>query len=221
MLVVHHLNDSRSQRVLWLLEELGVAYEIVPHTRALGTDLAPPEVRRIHPLGKLPIIVDGDLVVAESGAVMSYLIETYGEGRLVPKRGTAEWTRYLYWLHYAEGSGMQPLLLKVIFDRIEAAKVPFYVRPMVRALARGVKQNFVGPQTKLHLDFIESELSQRPWFAGDEISAADLQMSFVLQAAEAHGGLDASRPHAMAFLRKIEARPAWIRSVERGGPFKL
>lgn len=221
MIIVHHLNNSRSQRVLWLLEELGVAYDIIPHTRHVGSDLAPPEVRSIHPLGKLPIIVDGDLVLAESGAIMSYVVETYGAGQLMPPPGTPDRIRYLYWMNYAEGSGMQPLLLKVIFDRIEAVKLPFYLRPLVRALARGVKRNFVGPQLTLHLDFMEAELAKSPWFAGPEISAADLQMSFVLQAAEAYGGLDETRPHLVAFLRTIEARPAWTRALERGGPYRL
>jgi len=221
MLVVHHLNNSRSQRVLWLLEELGVPYEIVPHTRHPKTDFAPPEVRKLHPLGKLPIVVDGDLVIAESGAVMEYLVETYGQGRMIPPPGSAERLRYRYWMHYAEGSGMQPLLLKVIFDRIEAAKLPFYLKPMVRALSRGVKASFVEPQLKLHLDFLEAELARSEWFAGDELTAADLQMSFVVQAAAAYGGLDETRPRLMAFQQKIEARPAWARSVERGGPYQL
>jgi glutathione S-transferase len=221
MIIVHHLNNSRSQRVLWLLEELGVPYEIVPHTRHAGSDLAPPEVRRIHPLGKLPIIVDGDLTLAESGAIMAYLMDVYGEGRLIPPAGTPERIRYIYWMHYAEGSGMQPLLLKVIFDRLEAARMPFYLRPLVRALARGVQANFVGPQLKLHLDYLEAELGGSEWFAGPEMTAADMQMSFVLQAAAAYGGLDETRPRLLALLRRMEARPAWLRSIERGGPYQL
>ena len=221
MLVVHHLNNSRSQRVLWLLEELGVPYEIVPHTRYGRNDLAPPEVARIHPLGKLPIIIDGEVTLAESGAVMTYLVERHGAGRLQPAPGTPERLRCLYWMHYAEGSGMQPLLLKVIFDKIEAARLPFYLRPVVRALSRGVKASFVTPQLKLHMGFLEQELAKSEWFAGDEITMADLQMSFVLQAAEAYGALDETHPNLTSFLRKIEARPAWQRSIERGGPYQL
>jgi glutathione S-transferase len=221
MLIVHHLNNSRSQRVLWLLEELGVPYEIVQHTRYGRNDLAPPEVAKIHPLGKLPILIDGDITLAESGAIMTYLVERYGEGRLLPPPGTPEHLRYLYWMHYAEGSGMQPLLLKVIFDRIEAAPLPFYLKPVARALSRGVKASFVTPQLKLHLDFMETELAKSTWFAGDDMTVADLQMSFVLQAAEAYGGLDGTRPHLVAFLRRIEQRPAWLRAIERGGPYHL
>ncbi len=221
MLIVHHLNNSRSQRVLWLLEELGVPYEIVPHTRFGRNDQAPPEVAKIHKLGKLPIVIDGEVTIAESGAVMTYLVERYGSGRMWPQPGTPERLRCLYWMHYAEGSGMQPLLLKVIFDRIEAARLPFYLRPVVRALSRGVKASFVTPQLKLHLDFMEAELAKSEWFAGDEITVADLQMSFVLQAAEAYGGLDESRPHLLSLLRRIERRPAWLRSIERGGPYAL
>jgi glutathione S-transferase len=221
MLVVHHLNNSRSQRVLWLLEELEVPYEIVPHLRYGRNDLAPPEVARIHPLGKLPIIIDGDVTLAESGAIMTYLVERYGSGRLQPQLGTPERLRCLYWLHYAEGSGMQPLLLKVIFDKIEAARLPFYLRPVVRALSRGVKASFVTPQLILHLGFLEQELGTSEWFAGDTITVADLQMSFVLQAAEAYGALDDTHPRLRAFLRRIEQRPAWLRAIERGGEYRL
>ena len=221
MIVVHHLNNSRSQRILWLLEELGLDYDIVPHLRQSGSDLAPPGVRAVHPLGKLPVIQDGELVLAESGAIMEYVLERYGGGRLAPAPGSAERARYLYWMHYAEGSAMPVLLLQVVFDRIETGPVPFFIRPLTRGLARKVKQILVQPQIELHLNFLEAELGERPWFAGDAITAADLMLSFPLQAAAARAGLDGRWPRLMAFLRRIHERPAYLRAIERGGPYAL
>lgn len=221
MIEVHHLNNSRSQRILWLLEELGLDYGIVPYTRELPNNLAPDAVRAVHPLGKLPVIRDGDLVLAESGAIIDYLLERYGEGRLEPARGTAERAQYIYWMHYAEGSAMPVLLLKVVFDQIEAGPVPFFVRPVVRALARGVKAAVVQPQMERHLDFLESRLGDQPWFAGQSFTAADIQMSFPVEGAAARAGLDAARPRLMAWLDRIHARPGFRRAVERGGPYQL
>ncbi|MYN17483.1 glutathione S-transferase [Rugamonas sp. FT107W] len=221
MIVVHHLNNSRSQRVLWLLEELELDYEIVRYQRDPKTMLAPPELRAIHPLGKSPVISDGDIVVAESGAIIEYLVETYGHGRLVPPAGTEERRRWTYFLHYAEGSAMAPLLMKLIFDRVENSPAPFFVKPIARGIARKVKGGYIEPQIAAHLDYLEAELSKRPWFAGAEFSAADIQMSFPLEAAAARAGLDASRPNLMAFLKRIHSRPAFQRALERGGPYEL
>jgi len=221
MIVLHHLNNSRSQRVLWLLEELGLDYEIVKHRRDPDTNLAPPELTQIHPLGKLPVIRDGALVLAESGAIIEYLLQRYGGGRLVPPVGTPEWVRYQYFMHYAEGSAMPVLLLKVVFDQIEAAKVPFFIRPLTRGLSARVKQVLVQPQLARHLDFMEAELGDSPWFAGEEMTAADLQMSFPVQGAAARAGLNGSRPRLMAWLDRIQSRPAYLRSIERGGPYQL
>jgi glutathione S-transferase len=221
MIVVHHLNNSRSQRVLWLLEELGVAYEVVSYARDGNTGTAPESLRAIHPLGKAPVIVDDGAVLAESGAIFEHLLARHGHGRLTPPSGTPEHTRYLYWLHYAEGSAMPNLLLKLVFDQIEKGPVPFFIRPVVRGLARAVKAGLVDPQLKLHLDFQEAELGRHLWFAGDAFTAADIQMSFAVQAAEAKAGLDATRPNLMAYLDRIHQRPAWIRAVERGGPYDL
>ncbi len=221
MIVVHHLNNSRSQRVLWLLEELGLDYEIVPHVREPGTNFAPESVRAVHPLGKLPVIVDGALTLAESGAILEYLLHRYGGGRLVPPAGSADWVRYQYWMHYAEGSAMPLLLLKVLFDQIETAQVPFFVRPVTRGLARRVKEMLVRPQIGRHLDFLEAELGKSQWFAGETMTAADIQMSFPVQGAAARAGLDATRPRLMAYIQCIEARPAWQRAVARGGPYRL
>ena len=219
MIVVHHLNNSRSQRVLWLLEELGLSYDIVAYARDPKTMLAPPELRAIHPLGKSPVITDGEVVVAESGAIIEYLLETYGEGRLQPAAGTPERRRWTYFLHYAEGSAMTPLLLKLVFDRVENSPAPFFVRPIARAIANKVKSTYIQPQLTSHLDYLEGELAQRPWFAGAEFSAADIQMSFPLEAAASRAGLDASRPHLMDFLQRIHSRPAFQRALARGGPY--
>jgi glutathione S-transferase len=221
MIVLHHLNNSRSQRVLWLLEELGLDYEVIKYRRDPETNLAPPELVQVHPLGKLPVIRDGALTLAESGAIIEYLLQRYGGGRLVPAPDSHEWIRYLYWMHYCEGSAMPVLLLKVVFDQIEAARVPFFLRPLTRGLAGHVKRSLVQPQLDRHLDFLEAELGEHPWFAGDELTAADLHMSFPIQAAAARAGLDGGRPKLMAFLARIEARPAYLRAIERGGPYQL
>jgi glutathione S-transferase len=219
MIVVHHLNNSRSQRILWLLEELGLAYEIKKYARDPKTMLAPPELRAVHPLGKSPVIQDGDTIVAESGAIIEYLVGRYGNGNLAPQPDTPERLRYTYFLHYAEGSAMPPLLLKLVFDRVENSPAPFFVRPIARAIANKVKDSFVLPQIRQHLAFLEGELAQRPWFAGDDFSAADIQISFPLEAAAARGGLDGKYPKLSAFLERIHARPAWRRALERGGKY--
>ncbi|HEV7578272.1 MAG TPA: glutathione S-transferase [Caldimonas sp.] len=220
MITVHHLNNSRSQRVLWLLEELGVPYEVQKYQRDAKTMLAPPELTRVHPLGKSPVLTDDGVTVAESGAVVEYLLETYGNGRLVPRPGTEERRRFTYWLHFAEGSAMPPLLLKLIFDRIGSGQsMPFFVKPIARGIADKVKRLMVEPNLKRQLDFMEGELGRSEWFAGAEFTAADIQMSFPVEAAAQRAGLDASRPKLLAYLRKIHARPAYQRALERGGPY--
>jgi glutathione S-transferase len=219
MIIVHHLNNSRSQRILWLLEELGLEYEIKKYQRDPETMLAPPELRAIHPLGKSPVIQDGDTIVAESGAIIEYLVGRYGDGRLEPKAGTPERLRYTYFLHYAEGSAMPPLLLKLVFDRVESTPAPFFVRPIARAIARKVKDGFVLPQIRQHLAYLEGEIGSTGWFAGEAFSAADIQLSFPLEAAAARGGLDGQYPKLTAFLERIHARPAYRRALERGGPY--
>jgi glutathione S-transferase len=221
MIVVHHLNNSRSQRVLWLLEELGIAYEIKRYQRDAKTMLAPPELKQVHPLGKSPVITDGTRTIAESGAIIEYIIERHGNGRLAPAPGTDERLRYIYWMHYAEGSAMPPLLIKLLFDRIEFGPSPLFVKPFATAIARRVKQMFISPQLKLHLDYLEGELARREWFVGNEFTAADIQMSFPLEAAAIRAGLDASRPRLYAFLQRIHARPAYRRALERGGQYGL
>src|SRR5882724_5045021 len=160
MITVHHLNNSRSQRVLWLLEELGVPYEIKRYQRDAKTMLAPPSLRAVHPLGKSPVITDGAVTVAESGAIVEYLVDRYGNGRFIPPAGTPERLRYTYWLHYAEGSAMLPLLLKLIFGFIEKSPAPFFIKPVIRGLVKKVGTDFIDPQLKLHLDYIEGELNK-------------------------------------------------------------
>jgi glutathione S-transferase len=182
--------------------------------------LAPPELKAVHPLGKSPVIEDEGLVVAESGNIVDYLVERYGQGRLAPAPGTPQRLRYNYWLHYAEGSAMLPLLLKLIFGRIASAPMPFFVKPIARGIVAKVGTEFIEPQLKLHLDYIESELGKSEWFAGSAFSAADIQMSFPLEAAAARGA-DAVGPRTRAFLERIHARPAYLAALEKGGIYEL
>jgi glutathione S-transferase len=219
MLVVHHLNNSRSQRVLWLLEELGAPYEVKRYERDAKSMLAPPSLLAIHPLGKSPVIVDGDVTVAESGAIIEYLVGKYGDGRLIPPTGTAQRLRYTYWLHYAEGSAMTPLLFKLVFDRIATNPAPWPISAISRRIAATVTNSFIAPNLKRHLDYIEAELGAHSWFAGDQFTAADVQMSFPLEIAVTRAGLNASRPKSMAFLERIHARDAYKRALERGGKY--
>jgi glutathione S-transferase len=220
MIVVHHLNNSRSQRVLWLLEELGLPYDIRRYQRE-PSGLAPKSLEAVHPLGKSPVITEDGLTLAESGAILEYLVERHGGGRLVPPPGTPERMAYRYWMHYAEGSAMPPLLLKLIFDRIERGPMPFFARPIAKAIAGKVKGTLVHPQLERHLDFMERSLAAHPWFAGPEFTAADIQMSFPVEAAATRAGLDTRRPRLLDFLARIHARPAYQRALERGGPFEL
>jgi glutathione S-transferase len=220
MVTVHHLNNSRSQRILWLLEELDVPYEVKRYERDAQTMLAPPSLLAVHPLGKSPVITDSDgTTVAESGAIVEYLVDRYGRGRLIPPAGTPERLRYTYWLHYAEGSAMPPLLLKLVFTRLEEAPVPFFVRPIVKKIAQAAMTSFIEPQLRKHLDYMEAEVAKTGWFAGSDLTAADIQMSFPLEAAASRAGLDRSRPHLTAFLEKIHARPAYRRALAKGGEY--
>jgi glutathione S-transferase len=220
MLTVHHLNNSRSQRVLWLLEELGVPYEIKHYQRDRKTLLAPSTLKKVHPLGKSPVITDGELTLAESGAIVEYLVEKYAKGRLMPRAGTPERRRYTYWLHYAEGSLMPLLVMKLVFSRMGAA-APFFMRPIVDGIGRTVIRGFLDPQIRTHLHHVESELARTAWFAGEDFTAADIQMSFPVEAAAARGGLGPECPRLSAWLERIHARPAYQRALEKGGPLEL
>tara|TARA_R110000850_G_scaffold191091_10_gene317365 strand:- start:5155 stop:5823 length:669 start_codon:yes stop_codon:yes gene_type:complete len=220
VIIVHHLENSRSQRVLWLLEELGVPYEVKRYERNKQTMLAPPELKAVHPLGKSPVITDGDTVVAESGLIIEYLIENYGGGKLIPAEGSPERLRYRYWLHYAEGSIMPLMVMTLILSKV-APGAPALIRPIARAIVGQIHKAFLGPQTTLHLDYLESELAKSPWFAGNDITGADIQMSFPLEAAAARGGLDERRPRLVAMLKKMQERPAYQRALKKGGPYQL
>ena len=204
MIRVHHLNNSRSQRVLWLLEEIGTPYEVLRYQRDKRTMLAPKELRRAHPLGKSPVVEDDGRILAETGLIVEYLVQRYGAD-LAPPSGSDSYWRYKYWLHYAEGSLMPPLLLKLVINRLALLGRP--ARP------------FVNAQLKLHLDFLEDELSNGPWFLGHTFSAADIMMSFPIEAARARGGLDDRRPNLMDFLKRIHARDAYKRALEKGGAY--
>jgi glutathione S-transferase len=219
MVVVHHLNNSRSQRVLWLLEELGVPYEVKRYERDTKTMLAPPALLAIHPLGKSPVITDGEVVLAESGAIIEYLVDKYGLGRLKPPVGSPQALKYLYWMHYAEGSAMPPLLMRLVFNRIATNPAPWPVSAIARRIASTVDKSFIEPNLSRHLNYMEAELNAQSWFAGEDFSAADVQMSFPLEAAASRGGLNASRPKLMGFLERIHARDAYKRALERGGRY--
>lgn len=222
MITVHHLENSRSQRVLWLLEELGLAYTVKRYARDRETMLAPPELRAVHPLGKSPVITEDEVTVAESGAIVEYLLDEHDpEGRLRPKPRTPEGRHFTYWLHFAEGSAMPPLLMKLVFDKVRSAPVPFFIKPVVKGIADKVTSSFIAPNISSQLAFMERELAQRPWFAGAQFSAADIQMSFPLEAAASRGGLDTRYPKLSDFLARIHARPAYQRALEAGGPYKL
>lgn len=220
MIVVHHLENSRSQRVLWLLEELGQPYEVKRYSRNPQTMRAPPELKAVHPLGKSPVVTDGANTIAESGAIMDYLVDTYGADRLAPARGTPDWLRYRYYMHFAEGSMMPPLLLKLIFTKLPG-NVPFLIRPIAKAISDKALGGMVQPQIDQQLDFLESELKTRDWFAGANFSAADIQMSFPVEGAAARGGLDARYPRLSDWLKRIHAMPGYARALEKGGPYAL
>ena len=206
MIVVHHLNNSRSQRVLWLLEELGLEYEIKRYERDAKTMLAPTSLHQVHPLGKSPVITDADVTLAESGAIIEYLVGRYGNGRLVPALGTKEHLRYTYWLHYAEGSAMPPLVMKIVFDLFGTGD-------------SGALSEFIASQIKLHFDYMEGELRKSTWFVGEEFTAADIQMSFPLEATAMIAEQIESRPKLNEFLDRIHARSAYKRALERGGRY--
>lgn len=219
-ITVHHLNDSRSQRILWLLEELGLEYEIKRYERDRETMLAPASLREVHPLGKSPVITDGELTLAESGAIVEYLVERYGDGRLSPKPETPERLRYTYWLHYAEGSAMPPLVMQLIFNQIEQ-KSPFFLRPIAKVITGTVKETYIEPQITQHLSYMEAELEKNTWFVGSEFTAADIQLSFPLEAAATYSNLNASHPQLKAFLERIHERSAYQKALERGGAYNL
>lgn len=224
MITVHHLETSRSQRVLWLLEELGIPYDLVRYPRDPKTRLAPPELKAIHPLGKSPVIVDGGITIAESGAILEYLVDRYGEqgsgdaANLLPRPGTPEHRQCRFWMHYAEGSLMNWLVMKLVFMTIPTQPMPFFVRPIARQLCGKVQARLIDPNIATALAFMEDHLSKHAWFAGDHLTIADFQMSFAVAAALARGKGANDFSHLKMYKEKMEARPAYQRALAKGGP---
>ena len=206
MLTVHHLNESRSQRILWLLEELGAPYEIKFYTRDATTRLAPPELKAVHPLGKSPVITDGDLTVIESGAIIDYIIRKHGGGRMAPKVGTAEHEAYLQWLHYGEGSAMLPLMLNMYTGRLGEGGAPLKPR--------------IDSEIANHMSYVEGALAGRDWLIGEGPTGADAQLSFLPEVLKASGRLGAY-PNMAAWIERIHARPAWQAALEKSGPYLM
>ncbi len=217
-LTLHHLERSRSHRILWLFEELGLDYELKEYQRHPGTFRADPALRRIHPLGKAPIVTDGDIVLAETGLVIEHVLEHHGDGRLQPEPGTEAHRRFRYFMHYAEGSLMPPLLVRLIFDKMLEAKLPFFIKPVVRTIVRKVEDSFISGEMELHGDFLDEELNGREWLAGDELTAADIIMSYPVEALLARGQRPPSKTRSLqAYADRFRARPAYQRAVEKGG----
>ncbi len=217
MITLHHLNNSRSQRILWLLEELKSPYDITFYERDPITILAPKELKKIHALGKSPVITDGDITVAESGAIIEYLVQTYGKD-LYPTPGSEVHRQYTYWMHYAEGSLMPQMLIKLIFDKVKNSPMPFFVKPIARMIANKVLDSYAGPNIKTNLAFIENHLTNNQWFCGDSLTGADIQMSFPLEAMIAREGGE-QYPNIAAYVRKFQARPAYQKALEAGGEY--
>ena len=218
MITLHHLEHSRSQRILWLLEELDVDYEIQHYERDPETNLAPPELREVHPLGKSPVISDGDRVLAESAVIVEYLARAYGNGQWAPDTDDPSYWDFNYWMHYAEGSLMPPLLLRLVFTKVRTA-APLLVRPVAAGIAGQVERAFIGPQIRTHFAYVDAHLAEHEWFAGDSITAADIQMSFPLEAAVARGTVGEECPHVVDYVRRFQARPAYQRALEAGGEY--
>lgn len=220
MITVHHLEYSRSQRPIWLLEELGVDYDVKRYKRDPVTVLAPPELSQVHPLGKAPVITDGDVTVAESGAIIDYLLDRFDDGRLRPQDEAGR-RQLAYWLHYAEGSFMPLMIVSLIMHRIEAAKLPFFAKPIARGIVAKVRGGYLDPNIDRHLGFIEASLAESGWFCGDGFSAADIQMSYCLEAAEARTDLSGRYPNIARFLERIRSRDAYQRAMQAGGPASI
>ena len=218
MIILHHLEHSRSQRILWLLEELGVNYEIRYYERDPKTNLAPEALREVHPLGKSPVITDGELVLAESAVIVEYLARTYGDGNWAPAVDDPGYWNFSYWMHYAEGSLMPPLLLKLVFTKV-STDAPFLIRPIAAGIAGQVNKKFIGKQIKTHFDYVNDYLGQHQWFAGEAISAADIQMSFPLEAALARDTIGDRHSHIVEYVKRFQSRPAYQRALEAGGEY--
>ncbi|WP_430462946.1 glutathione S-transferase [Thalassolituus sp. LLYu03] len=219
MITLHHLNNSRSQRIIWLLEELGVEYRIEHYQRDAKTSLAPDSLKKIHPLGKSPVITDGDNTIAESGLIIEYLLKTYDKGRFVPQEGSPQYWQYLYWLHYSEGSLMPFLVMALVFNKIKTAPMPFFIRPIAKGIADKVMTSYVGPTLDTNIRYIEAYLAKNTWFAGEQMTGADFQMIFPLEAALNRGIRAQDFPAISAFVARIHAIPAYQTALQKGGPY--
>lgn len=222
MITLHHLEHSRSQRIIWLLEELGLPFEIKLYKRDPKTYLAPKELFDVHPLGKSPVVTDGDVTVAESAAIVEYLIDKAG-GKFRPKAGTDAALQFTYWMHFAEGTMMPPLVMTLVFNKIENAPVPFFLKPIVLPIARGisaqVKNSFINPNLNRQFQFIDKHLSKNEWFCGDELSGADFMMIFPLEAAASRSSDIENMPNIKKYVAKVHALPAYKKALEKGGPY--
>lgn len=218
-ITVHHLENSRSHRILWLLEELALPYTLKTYPRDPKTSRAPAELRALHPLGKAPIVTMDDRVLAESGAILEHLVDTVGQGRLRPEAGTSEAIQCRYWLHYAEGSMMAPLLLALIFGKLRSARAPFFIKPIITGVADKVDAQFTTAEIQLAFGWVERTLGEQPWFAGPDFSVADIQMSYPVEAGLGRARLSEGHPNIDAWIARIHARPAYQRALEKGGPF--
>ena len=225
MIKVHHLNNSRSQRILWMLEELNQEYEIIGYERDVKSLQGPESLRDVHPLGKSPVITDDSsgeqILVAESGAIIEYLLQTYGKNSsfITPETGTQQERDYSYWLHFSEGSLMPHLLLRLIFDRVKKARVPFFVKPITKAVANKVLSEFVNPNIQRLLYFIEESLEGKKWFLGDQLSGADIQMSFPLETSVSRGLIDENYPCIKSYVERIHQLPAYQTAIKKGGKY--
>lgn len=219
MLTVHHLENSRSQRVLWLLEELGAEYDVKRYERDKKTSLAPAALKAVHPTGKSPLLEDDGAVIAETGAIIEYLVAKH-DGALAPAPGTPDHLRYKYWLHAAEGS-FAPLLVTTLFlNRMETAPMPFFARPIAKRLTNGLREGYLNHTMKALFGYLEAELGKAEWLAGDALTGADVMMSFPMEGLSMRGDISAY-PNIDGFLKRIHARPAYKRALERGGPYAL
>jgi len=219
MIIVHHLNNSRSQRVLWLLEELNLPYEIKRYERDPKTIRAPKSLRDVHPLGKSPVITDGEITVAESGAIIDYLVRRYAKDQLIPQEDSAEFRAYQYWMHYSEGSLMPPLLMRMLFDKVKTSPMPFFIKPVAKMIADKVLSTFVNPEISLNMGYVDQYLSEHQWFTGEQLSGADFQMSFPLEASVASGTLGDKYPNILAYVQRFQARDAYRKALAEGGDY--
>jgi glutathione S-transferase len=219
MITVHHLNNSRSQRILWLLEELDIPYEIKKYQRDTKTFLAPEELKAIHPLGKSPIITDGESTIAESGAIVEYLINKYGSGKISHPKEGKEYEQLIYWMHFAEGSMMPPLVMKLIFNKIKTSPMPFFIKPIAKKIADTVMNSYIDPNIKNNLEFIETHLSKNEWFSGPQMTGADILMIFPLEAGMGRVKDNSDYPSILNFIKKVQSKKAYQAALSKGGEY--